>query len=74
MHPRSLSIRLKEAKIERPLLKNLKGKRLEDKISAHLEERKPFYGMAHITVKGENLNLDELIEKIRIESGGLIIS
>ncbi len=64
MHPKSLAVRLEEAKEERPLLNELKGDRLIQKISIHLEERKPFYEKALITVKGENLDMAGLIEKI----------
>lgn len=64
MHPKSLAVRLEEAKDERPLLKGLGGERLIDKIRAHLEERKPFYEKAHMTVKGESLKFEELLEKI----------
>jgi len=64
MHPKLLAVRLGEAKEERPLLNELKGGRLIQKISIHLEERKPFYEKALITVKGENLDLAGLIEMI----------
>ena len=64
MHPKSLAVRLEEAKGERPLLNKLKGDRLIQKIRDHLEGRKPFYEKAHITVKGENLDMAGLIEKI----------
>lgn len=64
MHPKSLAVRLEEAKDERPMLKGLKGDGLINKISSHLEGRKPFYERAHIIVKGENLDLVGLIEKI----------
>jgi shikimate kinase len=65
MHENSLYTRVTEAKTERPLLKGLVGDNLRSFISEHLESRREFYEMAHLTVKGESLDLENLSELIK---------
>lgn len=65
MHPRSLAQRLEASLNERPLLKGLKDEDLLGKIEKHLEERRPFYNKANIKIKGESLDMEELVRKIK---------
>ena len=60
----SLFHRLYHSKRKRPLLEGKSQNELKHYIQAHLEKRRPFYSRAFITAKGENFNLDELLEKI----------
>ena len=64
MPPEALVMRLKKAKSERPLLKNLNGEQLVDKIVSLLGERGKFYDQAHIVFSGISVNLNGLIERI----------
>ncbi|MBC34926.1 MAG: shikimate kinase [Bacteroidetes bacterium] len=68
MHPKSLYTRLINAKRIRPLVRDLKGDELLTRIENHLAERSQFYEQAHLTVKGEDIDLDQLIEKIKLSS------
>lgn len=65
MHPKSLAMRLENVKAERPLLRTLPGESLIEKVERHLDQRRVFYEKALITVKGENLDITALVEKIR---------
>ena len=60
----SLFHRLSNSKRPRPLVQSKSNEELKQFIKAHLEERLPFYSKAHFTIKGENLDMDSLIEKI----------
>jgi shikimate kinase len=60
----SLFLRLYHSKRPRPLLEGKSQDELKNYIQAHLEKRLPFYSRATITAKGENFNLDELLEKL----------
>jgi shikimate kinase len=60
----SLFHRLYNSKRQRPLLEGKTPDELKHYIQAHLEKRLPYYSQALITAKGENFNLDELLEKI----------
>ncbi len=60
----SLFHRLSNSKRPRPLVQNKSQDELKQFIEAHLEERLPSYSKAHMTIKGENLDMDNLMEKI----------
>jgi shikimate kinase len=60
----SLFRRLSNSKRTRPLVEGKSPNELKQYIQDHLEDRQPFYSQATINASGENLNLDELIEKI----------
>ena len=53
---KTLFQRLKNAKDQRPLLKNLNDEEIKLFIEQKLEERKPFYQQAHITLNGLNIS------------------
>jgi shikimate kinase len=65
----SLAQRLENAKKERPLVKGMSGAELREFINTSLEDREDFYQQAHFTVKGKNLDVDELAEFLKKETG-----
>jgi shikimate kinase len=64
MSPKSLFHRLSDSPNERPLLKSLKGEELIRKITHQLILREDFYNRADLIVKGENLDISNLIKEI----------
>ena len=60
----SLAKRLQEAKKTRPLIKGLSDGELFEFVQQQLGEREKYYNEAHIIVKGENLNIKELVNLI----------
>ncbi|MGE5317117.1 MAG: shikimate kinase [Chloroflexota bacterium] len=60
MHPDSLAKRIIDSKTERPLLRRISDNDLPSYIANHLNARERFYNQAQLTVKGENLKIDEL--------------
>ncbi|MDY0101305.1 MAG: shikimate kinase [Lentimicrobium sp.] len=65
MQVESLIKRLNQAKVARPMLPNLPHDQLKLYIQQHLAKRTPFYANAHLTVKGESLDLDALVKSIK---------
>jgi shikimate kinase len=57
MSPKSLAQRLLHAKITRPLTKNKTELELFSYVTEQLAFREPLYKQAHLTVKGENIDL-----------------
>ena len=53
--------RLKNAKTERPLIKDLTEEELKDFIAVNLEKREPFYSQAQHTVLGESIYPEDVI-------------
>ena len=69
MPPKALFNRLKNSKLERPLLAGTKDfSLLQQTIQALLSQREPFYQKANITVSGLNLDIENLCEKIKIHN------
>ena len=66
MPPEALVRRLEPARDTRPLIKSLSGGELFEKISSLLKEREVFYEKAHIVVNGLSVNLNGLVEEIRL--------
>lgn len=64
MHPDSLAKRILESGTKRPLLQRITPDQLPAYINRHLKERETFYSKAHLTIKGENLKIDELYNEI----------
>jgi shikimate kinase len=64
LQPVTLAQRIRGAKNQRPLLKNLSDEDLLKNIEEILGERKKFYHQAHITVNGLNLTPQLLHQKI----------
>lgn len=64
MVPQSLFHRLSHAKRARPLVQNMTPPELQQYIDSTLAIREPFYLQAHLTVKGESLDVEELVDRI----------
>ena len=54
-------VRLLNSKKKRPLLEGKSEEQLYEYVEKHYGERMPFYEKAHVTVKGENLDVKEII-------------
>jgi len=61
----SLSSRLQNAKTPRPLIQGLSEGELFEFVQQQLGEREQFYNKAHLIVKGESLNIKELVNLIQ---------
>ena len=61
MQPRSLAKRNEYSKRERPLLKGMTEEEAEIFIEKKLKEREQYYLQASIIIKGESLDMDELV-------------
>lgn len=59
--PKGLASRLESATDERPVLRGLKGKELEEFIASKLEEREPFYKKALIIAEGLNISPEKFL-------------
>lgn len=62
MHPKSLFIRLKNAKRPRPRTFLLDDEALIKRIDDDMLVRERFYEQAKLVIKGENADIDELVE------------
>ncbi|WP_298903523.1 shikimate kinase [uncultured Psychroserpens sp.] len=61
----SLSNRLFSEKAQRPLIAHITSKdNLNEFIGKHLFERAPFYEQAHITIKTDAKDVDEVVEEL----------
>lgn len=60
----SLFDRLSHAKRPRPLVQNLTPEELQEFIATNLPKRETFYQQAHLTVKGESIDIEGLCEKV----------
>ncbi|KAF0197875.1 MAG: shikimate kinase [Bacteroidetes bacterium] len=65
MSPESLAKRLLVARVKRPLIEGIPAMELPSFIAGHLSKREDFYNTAHITIKGENLDLEHLTHAVR---------
>ncbi len=65
MKPESLAKRLLVARVKRPLIEGITAADLPGFIAGHLSKREDYYSSAHITIKGESLDLEHLVGKIR---------
>ena len=65
LSPQSLFIRLRDSHKERPLTVGKSEEELLQYVQTTLAERENYYGRAHLVVKGENLLLNELVEKLQ---------
>ena len=64
----ALANRLINAKDKRPLIEGKSESELRNFINEHLEKREDIYHQAQYTVKGKDLNIDELVEFIKVQS------
>lgn len=62
---KSLFVRLANSTKKRPLLLNLSGQELKNHIFQSLAQREPFYSKANLIVKGEDFNIDYLIDQLK---------
>lgn len=65
MHPKSLAERIISSKTERPLIKYVSNDELPAFITQHLKDREAFYKRAQLTIQGESLKIDELVQRIK---------
>ena len=65
MAPASLFDRLSHAKRPRPLVQNKTPEELQQYIDNTLPLREPVYQQAHLTVKGESIDIEALCEEVR---------
>ncbi len=65
MHPDSLFERVKNLKRTRPRISHLTDEGLRERIDEDLGVRSKFYQMAKIEVKGEDIDVDVLAEKVK---------
>ena len=63
----SLFIRLQQSRKERPLTTGKGDAQLLEYVETTLLAREPYYNRAHLTVKGENISLPVLVEKLKEE-------
>ncbi len=64
LHPKSLHQRILNAKKVRPLIRQQPPEKVMKFIEQKLGEREPFYMQASIIIKGEDLDLNKLADKI----------
>ncbi len=64
LSPESLFVRLSQAKKRRPLVINSTPEELRNYITTTLAFREPIYQQAHITVKGESIDIKSLTNKL----------
>jgi shikimate kinase len=66
MSVQSLTVRLMYSYKKRPLIEAIEEEtELKDYIEQTLNLREPFYNQAHHTIKGENFNIEELLQLIK---------
>lgn len=65
MHPKSLFIRLKNSKRMRPRTSGLTDDNLNQTIENDLVTRQKYYEMAHFQVKGEDIDIPDLVELLK---------
>jgi len=68
MAPKSLALRLLHAKVTRPLTKHKTEEELVAFVTEQMEERKHIYKQAHLTVKGENFDLQDVLQNLIIQN------
>ncbi len=65
----SLVNRLQNAKVKRPLIENKTEKELHAFVSRQLEKREDIYHKAQYTVKGKDININELADFVKQQVG-----
>ena len=68
MHPNSLFVRLKNSKRPRPRTSQLTDESLIQRIKADLVHREKFYRMAKLEVRGEDIDVGALADRIKSTS------
>ncbi len=65
MTAESLAKRLQSSKVKRPILEGVLNSNLSGFIKGHLEKREEFYKQAHLTIKGESLDFELLVNSVK---------
>ncbi|MCC6385513.1 MAG: shikimate kinase [Bacteroidia bacterium] len=65
LQPQSIYHRLRQNKLQRPLISNLQDTELRSFIKDNLQQRQVFYSQAHLTVKGEDLKPEALFDTLK---------
>ena len=60
--------RLMQSKKKRPLIEGISEQEVIEFVNKHYGDRMRFYEQAHITVKGESLDVEEIISELRLLS------
>ena len=68
LHPDSLAHRLRQNRRERPVLSRISDRKLSEFIHAQLTEREKYYLRANIIIKGEDLDIQTIINAISWKS------
>ncbi len=63
--PQTIVNRLTHSKVKRPLVFNKTPEELEPYVFQNYQERMPFYEQAQLTAKGEDLDLEALLEALK---------
>ena len=69
MHPKSLAHRLNRARRLRPVVRDIQNSDMQEFIEEQLAEREPYYEQATTIIKGENLDMEDLISKLKTNFG-----
>jgi shikimate kinase len=64
MHPKSLAHRLNQARRLRPVIRDISNNDMYSFVEDQLTEREVFYEQADVTVKGEDLDIGDLVMKL----------
>lgn len=67
LQARALTDRLIKSSANRPLIKGLSEKELQEYIEAALHNREPYYNMSKSIIKGLSLDLSQLIDHLKSE-------
>ena len=62
--------RLMQLKKKRPLIEEKTEQEVIEFVNKHYGDRMKFYEQAHITVKGESLDVEELVSELRLLAFG----
>lgn len=65
LHINSIKDRILNSKKQRPLLKDVSSENIDVFLSDHLSEREKYYQQADFIVKGENADIEGMIELIK---------
>jgi shikimate kinase len=64
MHSKSLTERLNRARRLRPVVRDIQNDDMQEFVKEQLQERSIYYEQAKITIKGESLDIGELIRSL----------
>lgn len=64
MEPKDLAERISKSRKNRPLMKNIAKDNLVEEIEKLLTHREQFYSQANIVIEGNNLNIEDLVDRV----------